>query len=69
MGARLMEVPGRVEYVVEVIHVIAAILTDATPVLHGLSNDLQEPSIAHADRIGRGHLRNTRVIPKLRDYH
>ena len=75
MGARLMEVRGRVEYDDEVIHVIAASLTDATPALHRLSEDLLEPSIARADEIkrpvqgSRGHPRNVRVIPKSRDFH
>ena len=75
MGARLMEVRGRVEYDDEVIHVIAASLTDATPALHGLSEDLLEISIARADEVNRpvqgsrGHPRNVRVIPKSRDFH
>ena len=75
MGARLMEVRGRVEYDDEVIHVIAANLTDATAALHGLSEDLLEPSIARADEVNRpvqssrGHPRNVRVIPKSRDFH
>jgi len=49
MGARLMEVRGRVEYDDEVIHVIAAHLTDATPALHALSDDLLPTTIARAD--------------------
>jgi error-prone DNA polymerase len=52
MGARLIEVRGRVEYDEEVIHVIAASLTDATGRLHELSDDLLTPTIAHADHVG-----------------
>ncbi len=51
MGARLMEVRGRVEYDDEVIHVIAQHLTDATHELHGLSDDLLRPAIARADHV------------------
>ena len=75
MGARLLEVRGRVEYDDEVIHVIAANLTDATPALHQLSEDLLEPGIARADEVkrpvqgSRRHPRNVRVIPKSRDFH
>jgi error-prone DNA polymerase len=49
MGARLMEVRGRVEYDDEVIHVIAAHMTDATHELHRLSEDLLPTTIARAD--------------------
>ena len=49
MGARLMEVRGRVEYDDEVIHVIAAHLTDATAALHALSDDPLPTTIARAD--------------------
>ncbi|OCC24767.1 error-prone DNA polymerase [Croceicoccus estronivorus] len=82
MGARLMEVRGRVEYDDEVIHVIAAHLTDATVNLHSLSHDLLEPAMDNADHINRpgrgiytqatphgGHPRNVRVIPPSRDFH
>ena len=50
MGSRLMEVRGRVEYDDEVIHVIAAHLTDATHALLALSDDLLPITIARADR-------------------
>jgi error-prone DNA polymerase len=53
MGARLMEVRGRVEYDDEVIHVIAQSLTDATPALHALSDDLLDAPLARADEAGR----------------
>jgi error-prone DNA polymerase len=69
MGARLIEVKGRVEYDDEVIHVIATHLTDTTPSLHALSDDLLSPAVDRADHVGRGHPRNARVIPKSRDFH
>lgn len=77
MGARLMEVRGRVEYDDEVIHVIAAQLSDATPSLHALSDDLLTPAMDRADHVARplpggrphGHPRDVRVIPKSRDFH
>ena len=81
MGARLIEVKGRVEYDDEVIHVIATHLTDATPALHALSDDLLPPTLDRADEVRRpiegrvpayhraGHPRAARVIPKSRDFH
>jgi error-prone DNA polymerase len=82
MGARLMEVRGRVEYDDGVVHVIAAHLADATEALHHLSDDLLEPDLARADHVnrpvqgsrgrgsgGQGHPRDVRVIPKSRDFH
>jgi error-prone DNA polymerase len=53
MGARLMEVRGRVEYDDEVIHIIAAHMTDATRRLHALSEDLLEAPLARADEVNR----------------
>jgi len=80
MGARLIEVRGRVEYDDDVLHVIAARLVDATPQLHTLSEDLLKPAIAYGDHAGplppgipehyrQGHPRDVRVIPKSRDFH
>lgn len=75
MGARLMEVRGRVEYDDEVIHVIAAHLTDASDDLSRLSDQVFEPVLARADEVNRpipasrGHPRNARIIPKSRDFH
>jgi error-prone DNA polymerase len=77
MGARLMEVRGRVEYEDGVIHVIAAHLADATQDLHRLSDDLIEPDLARADHVnrplqgsrGHGHPRDVRIIPPSRDFH
>jgi error-prone DNA polymerase len=80
MGARLIEVRGRVEYDEDVLHVIAARLVDATHRLHDLSDDLLKPAIAYGDHAGplppgipeyfrQGHPRDVRVIPKSRDFH
>ena len=80
MGARLMEVRGRVEYDDEVIHVIAQHLTDASDGLARLSDDALQPAMARADEVNRpvpgrvppparSHPRNVRVIPKSRDFH
>ncbi len=73
MGARLLEVRGRVEYDDEVIHVIATHLEDA-------SAELQKLSADDADRSAPGshqrltyprptHPRNVRIIPRSRDFH
>jgi error-prone DNA polymerase len=81
MGARLMEVRGRVEYDDEVIHVIATHLIDASTSLDALSDaERLNPPIARADecnrpipeRAGPGartHPRDVRIIPKSRDFH
>ena len=53
MGARLMEVRGRVEYDDEVIHVIAHAMTDATHRLHALSDDLLDAPLARADEVNK----------------
>jgi error-prone DNA polymerase len=52
MGARLIEVRGRVETDEGVIHVIAAHLSDATHLLKGLSGELLKPAIAYGDHAG-----------------
>jgi len=76
MGARLMEVRGRVEYDEEVVHVIAAHMTDASDELARLSDEVLHVPLANADELGsqriqpsHGHPRNVRVIPKSRDFH
>ena len=76
MGARLMEVRGRVEYDDEVVHVIATHLTDATTALHALSDDLLPHHPDRADHVTRplqgsrhGHPRDVQIIPKSRDFH
>ncbi|OBX18311.1 error-prone DNA polymerase [Erythrobacter sp. QSSC1-22B] len=51
MGARLMEVRGRVEYDDEVIHVIAQHMTDASHDLYRLSDDLLDSPVARADHV------------------
>ena len=51
MGARLMEVRGRVEYDDEVIHVIANHMSDATDTLYALSDDMLNSPIARADHV------------------
>ncbi|MEM7700952.1 MAG: error-prone DNA polymerase [Pseudomonadota bacterium] len=51
MGARLMEVRGRVEYDDEVIHVIAQNMLDATSKLYALSDDMLDAPIARADHV------------------
>jgi len=51
MGARLMEVRGRVEYDDEVIHVIAQHMTDATDALYALSDDMLNAPVARADHV------------------
>ncbi|MEL7196971.1 MAG: error-prone DNA polymerase [Pseudomonadota bacterium] len=51
MGARLMEVRGRVEYDDEVIHVIAHHMSDATDKLYALSDDMLNAPIARADHV------------------
>ncbi len=51
MGARLMEVRGRVEYDDEVIHVIAHHMTDATDSLYALSDDMLDSPVARADHV------------------
>jgi len=63
MGARLMEVRGRVECDEGVIHVIAAHLTDASDDLARLADQAPMPSPS------RTHPRNARIIPKSRDFH
>jgi error-prone DNA polymerase len=80
MGARLIEVRGRVEYDDEVIHLIAASLNDASDELTRLSDDALAPAMARADEVNRPipertpppartHPRNVRIIPKSRDFH
>jgi error-prone DNA polymerase len=80
MGSRLIEVRGRVEYDDEVIHVIAAHLTEASNELARLSDAPMQPAMARADEVNRpipgrsppparGHPRNARIIPKSRDFH
>ncbi len=76
MGARLMEVRGRVEYDDEVVHVIATHLIDATASLHALCDDLFPHHVERGDHVQHpvqssrhGHPRDARIIPKSRDFH
>jgi len=65
MGARLMEVRGRVEYDDEVIHVIAHHMTDATDQLYSLSDDLLNAPFARADHVNSplpSHVGGKRVV-------
>ncbi|MEE4200119.1 error-prone DNA polymerase [Erythrobacter sp.] len=69
MGARLMEVRGRVEYDDEVIHVIAHHMTDASDSLYALSDDMLNAPVARADHVNSplpGHLSAT-ARPNPRD--
>ena len=83
MGARLMEVRGRVERDDEVIHLIAMHIRDASADLALLSDDPLVPAMDRADHVNRpvqgswrggdhpraAHPRDVRVIPKSRDFH
>ena len=69
MGARLMEVRGRVEYDEEVIHVIAQHLTDATDALYGLADDLLSSPVARADHISSPLSTRKPLTVKPRDLH
>ncbi|MBB3763526.1 error-prone DNA polymerase [Sphingomicrobium lutaoense] len=53
MGARLMEVTGRIEMDDEVLHVIVTRLEDATHRLSELSEDLLDPRMSRADHVTR----------------
>jgi error-prone DNA polymerase len=73
MGARLLSVRGRLEYDDDVIHIIAAHMSDATDELYGLSDDLLDSDLSRADHVNRpvqgSHPRNVRIIPASRDFH
>ncbi|MGB7407389.1 MAG: OB-fold nucleic acid binding domain-containing protein, partial [Pontixanthobacter sp.] len=76
MGARMMEVHGRMQKDDDVIHVVANHLIDATPKLLSLSDDLLETSVARADHVVsplpsslNHHPRNAKIIPSSRDFH
>ena len=51
MGARLMEVRGRVEYDDDVVHVIVQHMVDANHALHALSDDMMPTVLARADHV------------------
>jgi error-prone DNA polymerase len=69
MGARLMEVRGRVEHGDGVLHVIAAHLADASADLARLSDDLPPAPDSGHGGVSRGHPRDARIIPRSRDFH
>jgi error-prone DNA polymerase len=76
MTSRMMEVKGRIEYDDEVTHVIASHLEDASHKLAQLSEDGLAPATARADHVNtplpqikHTHPRDTRIIPKSRDFH
>ena len=78
MSARLMVVHGKVQTDARVIHVVANDLQDRSDRLSGLSNDALPTITTRGDhpthpipgQVGtKGHPRNTRMIPKSRDFH
>jgi error-prone DNA polymerase len=83
MGARLMLIRGRVQRTADIIHVVAARIENRTAWLSHLTEDqsLLRSPLARADEVVRGgpggsargtaarHPRQTRVIPRSRDFH
>lgn len=76
MSARMIEVHGKVQKDEDVIHIVAEKLTDATPKLLALSDDLLETQVDRADHVVNPipsglhrHPRNVQIIPKSRDFH
>ncbi len=82
MASRLMLIEGKIERSKEdVAHLMAARIIDRTAMLSTLSDgEPAAPGIARADEAARphtprgsngprGHPRNTRIIPKSRDFH
>ncbi len=76
MGARMMEVRGRVQKDGDVIHVVVDKLEDASPRLLALSDDLLATQVDRADHVVNPvpsglhrHPRNVRIIPASRDFH
>jgi error-prone DNA polymerase len=82
MGARLMQIKGRVQKQGDIIHVVANSIADRTHWLAELTEDgmTMRGSLARADEVKKPgpdlhqqsstrHPRNVRVIPKSRDFH
>jgi len=78
MTARLLQVTGRVQRDAGsgVVHVVAEGLTDRSDALSRLSEHRLAIPLSRADEVtrpivghARGHPRNTRIIPKSRDFH
>ncbi len=67
MGARLMEVRGRVEYDDEVIHVIAQHMHDASDQLYALSDDMLNSPVARADHVNSPLIGRKTPLVKERD--
>jgi DNA polymerase III alpha subunit len=77
MGARLVRVDAVVQRSPEgIVHLVIAHIADRTSDLAGLSNESMPTALARADEVRRPipegrahHPRNTRVLPKSRDFH
>ena len=83
MGARLIEVQGRIQRSAEgIVHLVAERLVDRTADLSRLSREDMPVPLANADEVrrpipdtraagghGHRHPRNVRVLPKSRDFH
>ncbi|MHB2170227.1 error-prone DNA polymerase [Alsobacter sp. R-9] len=81
MGARLIEVQGRIQRSREgIVHLVAERLVDRTADLSRLSREDMPVPLANADEVrrpipenraagGHRHPRNVRVLPKSRDFH
>ena len=83
MGARLLQVSGRIQRSVEgVVHLMATDLVDRTRELQRLSEDYQaQITLSRADEFAHpqhprgpstgpgGHPRHVRILPKSRDFH
>ena len=78
MGARLIEVRGRVQHSEEdVVHLVAQRLIDRSADLRTLSDEARPQfQLSHADEVFHpqhprtsNHPRNERIIPKSRDFH
>ncbi|MES2146869.1 MAG: OB-fold nucleic acid binding domain-containing protein, partial [Pseudomonadota bacterium] len=75
MGARLMVVHGIVQHDESVVHVVASRLEDDGAMLRRLSEDMLPSTLSAGDGGGamapprHGHPRDSRIIPKSRDFH
>jgi len=79
MGARLIVIHGRIQRHEDIIHVVSARLEDRSDWLALLSEQAESMKVpvANADHVrspeqgsrGPGHPRDTRIIPKSRDFH
>ncbi|MEM6623570.1 MAG: error-prone DNA polymerase [Pseudomonadota bacterium] len=78
MGARLVQVVGRVQQAEGVLHLVAHRLIDRSTLLDSLADQQMEAPLARADEVvrpipeapqGRRHPRDIRILPKSRDFH